>query len=274
MTVLHTLPRSARLYLRYTAISLRSQMQYRASFIMQSLGMFLVTVVEIIGIWALFHRFGSLRGWRLGEVGFFYGLVNTAFALAEGIGRGFDTFDAMVRTGEFDRLLLRPRGTAFQVAARELHLARIGRLAQGVIVLGWAATTLGVHASLPHVGLILFAILGGACLFVGLFVVQATLAFWTIESLEVLNTVTYGGTETGQYPLDIYRPWFRKFFTFIVPLAGVTYFPVLAVLGRADTLFGTPRWFQALAPLSGVIFLLAALQVWRLGVRRYRSTGS
>ena len=72
-----------RLYFRYLGISVRSQMQYRASFVMMAVGHFLVTGIEVVGIWALFDRFGSLRGWTLAEVGLFYGLIHVAFALAD-----------------------------------------------------------------------------------------------------------------------------------------------------------------------------------------------
>ena len=150
---------------------------------------------------------------------------------------------------------------------------RVGRFAQGLGVLLWGASRVGVDWSFANTALILLAVLGGACLFYGLFILQATLAFWTIESLEVMNTMTYGGTETGQYPLTVYRPWLRRFFTFVVPLACMNYLPVNAVLGRPDP-FGMPVLVQWLAPLAGVVFLLAALQLWKLGVRHYRSTGS
>jgi len=263
-----------RLYFRYIGISFRSQMQYRASFVMLSIGHFLATGIEIIGIWALFDRFKTLRGWSLAEVALFYGLIQVAFAVAESVGRGFDAFPGMVKSGDFDRLLLRPRSAALQVAAQEVQLMRIGRLSQGLIVLLVAAGALNVQWSAQRIGLALFAIFGGACLFYGLFVFQATLAFWTTETLEIINTVTYGGTETGQYPLTIYRPWFRKFFTFVVPLACVSYFPALAILRRDDAVVGSPVWFQWSAPLIGVVFLLVSLQAWRFGVRHYRSTGS
>lgn len=265
---------SLRLYFRYVSISIRSQMQYRASFLMTALGHFVVTGIEIMGIWVLFARFGSLRGWRLPEVALFYGLVNVAFATAEAVARGFDTFPGLVKSGDFDRLLLRPRSTVFQVAARELQLMRVGRFAQGLVVLLWAANALDVQWSVARIALVVLAAFGGACLFAGLFVLQATLAFWTIETLEIVNTVTYGGNEAGQYPLPIYRPWFRRFFTFVVPLACVTYFPGLAILGREDPMLGSPTWFRWAAPLIGVLFLAVALRVWQVGVRHYRSTGS
>jgi ABC-2 type transport system permease protein len=99
------------------------------------------------------------------------------------------------------------------------------------------------------------------------------MAFWTIEALEVFNAFTFGGSFAAQYPLTIYAPWFRKFFTFVVPLALVTYFPVLIVLGRADPL-GTGRLWQLTAPLGGVLFLLMSFGAWQLGLRKYTSTGS
>ena len=159
-----------RLYLRYIGVSIRSQMQYRASFLMLSAAQFLTTGIEFVAIWALFRRFGSLRGWKFAEVGLFYGMINIAFAIAEGAARGFDTFPNMVKSGDFDRLLLRPRSTAFQVAAAELQLCRGGRLVQGLVVLIWAASALHVPWTAGRVALVLFAVAGGTCLFYGLFV--------------------------------------------------------------------------------------------------------
>lgn len=262
-----------RLYVCYVAASLRSQMQYRASFIMLTLGHFMMTGLEFLGMAAMFARFGRLQSWSLPEVALFYGMVNMAFALCDASSRGFDIFGQFVRSGDFDRLLLRPRSTALQLAGHELTLRRVGRLSQGLLVLLWAAAALDVSWSVGRILLLVVALTGGACLFYGLLVLQATLCFWTTESLEIMNTVTYGGVETAQYPLTIYRPWFRRFFTYVVPLACVTYFPALAILDRPDPL-GSSRLFQSAAPLIGVAFLAVALKVWGLGVRHYRSTGS
>jgi len=117
------------------------------------------------------------------------------------------------------------------------------------------------------------AILGGACLFLALFVLQGTLAIWTVESIEVVNATTYGGVQAAQYPLSIYEAWFRRFFTYLVPLAGVCYFPVVTALGRPEPL-GAPRWLGAASWLVGPLFLAGAIVVWTRGVRHYTSTGS
>jgi ABC-2 type transport system permease protein len=261
------------LYLRYIGLSFRAQMQYRASFVMSTLGHMLATGIEFLAVWALFDRFGSLEEWTLPEVALFYGIVHVAFSLTDATARGFDSFAAMVKAGDFDRLLLRPRSTVLQLAGQELVLRRAGRLGQGLVILLWAASALGIVWSPARVALVLYCIVGGACLFYGLFVLQATMAFWTTESLEIVNTVTYGGVETAQFPLTIYKRWFRRFFTFVVPLACVNYYPVAALVGRPAAGGG---WLalQYAAPGVGVLFLLVTLRIWHFGVRHYRSTGS
>jgi len=261
------------LYCHYIRLSIRGQMQYRASFIMQAIGHLLMTGLEAMGIWVLFHRFGHLQSWSLPEVAVFYGIVNIAFSLCDASSRGFDVFAEMVKSGDFDRVLLRPRSSVLQLAGQELTLRRIGRTTQGVIVLIWGICALHLTLSCAKIALLLTAILGGACLFYGLIVLQATTAFWTIESLELFNILTYGGVETAQFPINIYRSWFQRFFTFVVPLACINYFPLHAFLGRVDPLGSTPL-FQWLSPLLGVAFLLISLQVWKIGVRHYCSTGS
>ena len=80
------------LYCKLVHVSLKSQMQHRASFIMLTLAHCIATFVDIIGIWILFDRFRLIQGWTFEELSILYGVVQMGFALAEGFGRGFDTF--------------------------------------------------------------------------------------------------------------------------------------------------------------------------------------
>lgn len=263
-----------RLYGRYAAVSVAGQMQYPGAFAILALAQFANTLVGFAGVWVLFARFGQVGGWTLGQIALFYGTITIAFGLADIISRGFDVFgQEFVKTGEFDRLLLRPRATALQLAGFELRLTALGRVAQGALVLAIGVALAPVRWSLVDVALIAWAIAGGVAIFYGLLILQATLSFWTIESLEVANIVTYGGMEAGQYPLDIYARWFRDFLTFVVPIGCVGYLPLTAVLGRPNV-FAAPAWLAMASPLVGWTFLAASLWVWGFGVRRYTSTGS
>jgi viologen exporter family transport system permease protein len=262
-----------RLYGKYVEASFRSQMQYRTSFLIRALGHFITTALEFMAFAVLFERFGQIRGWTLSQMGLFYGIISVAFSIAEAGARGFDRFSDLVKAGDFDRMLLRPRFAAFQVLGQEFQLMRIGRFTQGWIVLLWAAHRLRIAWSISELVLTGSAIVGGACLFSGLFVLQATICFWTTESLEIVNCTTYGGVETAQFPLTIYKGWFRSIFIFVIPLATINYFPIHAILGLNDPI-GSTRLLQWLSPLAGVAFLAVCVLFWRFGVRHYTSTGS
>ena len=110
----------------YIAASVRSQLQYRASAVMLALGHMMTTGLEFVAIWALFDRFGHIEGWTFAEITVLYGLASVSFAFAEAFGHSFSSFGAMVKSGDFDRVLLRPLGTALQVGASEVQLLRIG----------------------------------------------------------------------------------------------------------------------------------------------------
>jgi ABC-2 type transport system permease protein len=262
------------LYGRYVAASVRAQAQYPTATLMLAAGHCAATAIEILGVYALFDRFGPVGGWSFGEAALFYGLVNIMFSVADLLCRGFDVFGTdFVRTGAFDRILLRPRAAALQLAGYEVRLSRLGRLVQGLIVVILASHLAPIAWDATAVVIAVWAIAGGAALFAGLLVLQATLAFWTVESLEIVNVLTYGGVQAAQYPLNIYADWFRRLLTFGVPLACVAYYPALAILHRADPL-GAPDWLLPLTPLAGFAFLALSFLAWRAGVARYASTGS
>lgn len=264
---------SLSMYGKYINVSLQSQMQYKLSFFLQALGQFMVTGAEFVGIYSLFASFGSIKGWILPEVAVFYGLVAIAFSISQTMTTGYEKMGQLIKSGELDRILLRPRSTELQLFGFELSLKRMGRFVQGVIVLFYGFSQLQIDWSPGKVLVIFWTIIGSCILFMGLLMIQATISFWTIESLELMNTVTYGGQEVCRYPMDIYLSGFRKFFTYIVPLACVNYYPALWIMGKEDPLGSTPA-FQMFAPLAGFIFFAAALLFWRYGIRFYKSTGS
>jgi len=263
-----------RLLAHYGWASLRAQMQYPFNAIMLTIGQFTVTMIDMVAIWALFARFGALAGWRLGDIAMFFGVVSVSFSIADFLTRGFDVLGTeFIRTGQLDRLLLRPRTMTLQLVGNDMRLSRFGRMAQGFVVLAIGTASLHFRWTIGTIAIAVWAIAGGIALFFGLMVFQGALSFWTVDSLEAMNVLTYGGVQAAQYPLSIYERWFRNLLIFVVPIGCVAYFPVLAILGKADPL-GAPRWLMLASPIAGFAFLGLAFGAWRLGLRKYTSTGS
>lgn len=259
-----------KLYFKILLILLKSQMQYRVSFWLLSFGQFLVPFSVFAGLYFLFERFGHIKGWDFFEVALCFSVIHMAFAISECCARGFDGFSSLVVSGEFDRVLVRPRSTGVQVLGSKFEFTRIGRLLQGVGVLIWAVLNLSVHWNIFKVITLALMILSGIFIFTGIFILAASLCFWTIQSLEIANIFTDGGREMAQYPLDIYKKWITRFFTYVIPFGCMNYLPLMFVLDKVE---GNGVLFM-LTPLFGILFIVPCLLVWRFGVRHYCSTGS
>jgi len=262
-----------RLYGRFVGARLRAQMQYRASFMMMMIVTGIGLSTELLAIVILLNRFGDLAGWSVGEVAMLYGLASVAFGLAEMVGAGFDSFPTMIRRGEFDQLLLRPASVFTQVLSADFQLRRLGRISQGVVALLLALSWTSVAWTPLKVLFLGVTLLSGAVMFMALFVFGATLCFWTVESIEVINSVTDGGNVLSSYPLPIYHEIMQRFFTFVIPLAFVSYIPAVYLLDRPEA-NDWPPWLPLLSPLAALVLGLAARVAWGVGVRHYRSTGS
>ena len=109
--------------------------------------------------------------------------------------------------------------------------------------------------------------------FGGLFIIGSTITFWTIESIEVMNILTYGGRFLISHPMHIYHVWMRRIFTYIVPAIFLNYYPALYFLDKVDPL-DFPPFAPFIAPLVGLLVLLVALAFWRFGIGHYQSTGT
>lgn len=266
---------SINLYRKLISVQIRSQMQYRASFVLDVIATATITLLGFASLAFVFDRFGSIAGWTLPEVAFLYGMVELAFGLMDMIFSGFDPqhFGRQVRLGFFDQIMLRPASLTLQVLGSEFVLRRLGRILQGGAVLALAFAWLEVPWTPAKLLYLPVVLLGQVCFFGGLFITGATLSFWTVESLEAVNIFTYGGAEMISYPMHIYSDWMRRFFTYILPAIFLNYYPALFFLEKSDP-FHAPPWASFLAPLAGLAVLLAAQAFWNFGVRYYQSTGS
>lgn len=262
-----------RLYLRYVRAYSASQMQYRVSLLTRLIATLVISLFEWLGIWILFARFKLLGSWTLPETLLLFSVASMAFGLAEWFGRGFDKFPPYVYTGDFDRMLLRPRSTVLQVLGTRFELSKLGRVIQGGLLAACCVSALGVTLTPVKAGLLIAAVISGTFVYTGVFILFATLSFWTVQSVDLAYVLTNCTLELFQYPIEIYGTWLRRFFTFIVPLANITYYPLIVILEKADSTH-MPVWFPWLTPALGPLFFLGTLAFWRVGVRHYHSTGS
>jgi ABC-2 type transport system permease protein len=170
--------------------------------------------------------------------------------------------------------LLRPISAFIQVIGSDFRLRRLGRLTQGAIGFGVALRLLpDLHWTAAKLAILPIGIVSGTIIFVSVLLLGATLCFWTVETTELTNILTYGSREMLSYPLTIYHQGLQRFFLFVVPVAFSSYAPTCYLLNRPLP-FGLPGEVAFGAPLIALTFALLCGLVWRFGVQHYQSTGS
>jgi ABC-2 type transport system permease protein len=257
---------------RLVGAQIRSQLQYRASFTLDIGGAFLISFIDFLAVLVIFHNTSRLGVWSVREVAFLYALSSISFALTDLVIGHLDQFPQKIRDGNFDILLVRPRGTLFQVIASDFQLRRLGKAVQGALVLAYVVGSLAIPWNTGRIVLLVVMIPAAIVIFASVWTVGSCLSFWTTDGGEFTNAFTYGGNFLAQYPMDIFSSWLRRFLAYIVPLAFVCYFPALYILDKPDPL-GLPRIIEFSSPLVAAIASVIAGLAWRGAVRHYRSAG-
>ncbi|MFM9454541.1 ABC transporter permease [Streptomyces europaeiscabiei] len=262
-----------RAYRMIASMWIRSTMAYRASFAMTTLGNFAATSFDFVAILLMFSQVDELGGFTLPEIALLYGTAAAAFGLADLMIGSMDRLGRRVRDGTLDTLLVRPVPVLAQVAADKFALRRLGRVSQGLFVLGYALTTLDIAWTPVKVLMVPLMVCSGGLIFAAVFVGGAAFQFVAQDASEVQNAFTYGGATLLQYPPALFAKDLLRGVTFVLPLAFVNWVPGLYILGRPYPL-DLPSWLAFAPPLVGVACCALAGVAWRAGLRSYRSTGS
>lgn len=265
---MRTAGQAVSLYGHYVSINVKSMMQYKTSFFLTAAGQFFVSFNVLIGVYFMFQRFPSVKGFTYSEVLLCFSIMLLEFSLAEMYARGFDAFSGIVKSGSFDQVLVRPRSEILQVLGSKFELTRFGRMLQAVAMFIYAVGHCDVQWSPAKILTVVFMLIGGIAVFTGLFLIYATFCFFTLDGLEFMNIFTDGAREFGRYPIGVYGEKVLLFTTFLIPYALIQYYPLLFILER-----GAHRFYMFL-PLLAVLFLVPCHLFWRFGVSRYQSSGS
>lgn len=257
-----------KLYFKYFSIQMKTNMTYRASTIFASIGQLLGTIASLVGIYVLFGRFEHLGDYNLNHIVLTYAIVTFVFSFDEMVFRGFDEFDRLISTGDMDRLLLRPRNLVLQICGYKIEPMKLGRVLFGVIMIIYACINLGIEWTFLKVLIVIEMIVSGIITFFGVYLLTSSVTIFTINRAEFINIFTDGGRELCYYPLNIFKKFISKFFTFIIPFASFNYIPLRYLLGFADA-----SVWNIIYPAISIIFCIISYLVFNQCMKKYKSCG-
>lgn len=265
--------KTVRLYFRSMKMLMKCQLEYPLSFFLQTLAQLVMEGGEMMAVILIIDRFDRVNQWEAGDLFFFFGIMSLTFYLTECFGRGITgNFPYLIRTGQLDTILLRPRGVLTQVLCSAVDPRRITCIAVGTVSLVIGCNLARVQWTVLKVLAMAEAVLLGAVLILALFMIEAIFCIYSVKSVELVNALSYGGRSACEYPIDIYPRPLRILFTAIAPFALVLHVPAAYILGKP--LCGWPEWTAFVCPLAGAVFFGLIYLAFQKAMRFYRSTGS
>jgi ABC-2 type transport system permease protein len=265
---MNTLVRYARLMATQLRMSTVTAMQYRSDFIVRGLMSLMWLGVTLVPLVSVFQQRATVRGWSFPEALVVVGCFSLMKGVLEGaISPSLTSVVEHVRKGTLDFLLLKPVDAQFLVSTARIEPWRVMDIVGAAGVFAYAFHRLG-HAPAPRAVVVAAALLAvGVLVLYALWILIVSAAFWVVK-VDNLSYLFGSLFDAGRWPIAVFRGalWFA--FTFLFPLALMTSYPAMALLGRLQPA-------TALAALAGgLAFASMARFVWKRALGFYTSASS
>jgi ABC-2 type transport system permease protein len=126
--------KSLRLIFYYFKFNISSVMEYRVSFITQSLGMMLNNAFFIFFWWVLFSNVSTIGGYTFNDEMLLWALSSTSFGLCFIFFGNITQITRMILNGELDTYLLQPRDPLVNIACSRTTASAWGDTLYGIIL--------------------------------------------------------------------------------------------------------------------------------------------
>jgi ABC-2 type transport system permease protein len=242
-------------------------LQYRVDFVVQVVMSLFWTAAALAPLVVLFRMRPGVAGWTWPEalvvIGFFVMLKGL---LAGAVQPALPHVVEHVRKGTLDFLLLKPVDAQLLLSTSRLDLARVTDVLAGGALVGWALTRANRPLTTAGVAVALLLLACGVLILYSMGVVVVSLAFRVVK-VDNLSYLIGSTFDAGRWPSSVFRGALAFLFTFVFPLALMTTYPALALLGRI-----TPGHVLTSLAVAGA-FLAASRLAWLGALRSYTSAG-
>lgn len=248
--------------------SIATAMQYRANFLIEGTMSIVFIGLALLPLLVLFDQRQTVQGWDRSSA-----LIVMAYFLAvRGIMEGMVSPSLValvekIRTGAFDYVLLKPVDSQFMVSSQRYEPWNVFDVLGAIGLALYALDLRGYWPSAGDVALGLVLLIAGVLAMYSLWIICAAASFWVVR-LDNLVYLLGAIFDTARWPVQVFRGVWRFVFTIVIPVAVMTTFPAMALLGRLDAK-------RALATIGGALVMLAISRlVWRAAIRNYTSASS
>jgi ABC-2 type transport system permease protein len=256
------------LYWAFLLQQFKSYAEYRMNFIIGASSTFFMQAANLLTLWVVMQQIPSFNGWSFYELLLIYGLITLSKSINHMFADNLWTVGRVyIRSGQFDRFLVRPLDPLFHLIADRFCYDGVGNFLVGFILLVTALLGLNITLTPLMVVYVVVAVLSGGGIFIALNLITCVSSFWIMDSVPVTRAV-FDNHLFAQYPLTIYPRAVKLLLTWLIPYGFASFYPASYILGRDVNLY---VWA---GPVVAAILLFIGYKFWQFGLRSYSSTGS
>jgi ABC-2 type transport system permease protein len=257
-----------RLYIIIEKQYIKARMQYRADFIISSIGMFFSSLATLGVFWVILETVPSLAGWSWMEMVFIYAFFMIAISPMQVLFDHAWQLRFHVQQGSFIKYYFRPLNMMFYYMSEMFDLKGLTQFFVGIALLIYSSSQLQLEWTPARFSLLLATLFCASLVQISIVVAAACAAFWVVNAYPVLG-LAWRLREFSPYPMSMFNGVFRFAFTFIIPIGFVAFYPSQIFLRPEDV---HPLIY--LSPLIGIGLFAVTYWIWTKGVNSYTGTGS
>lgn len=218
-------------------------------------------------------QFGEINGWNYGQLAFLYGLSVISHAVSmmffvQGWFMGYSVIE-----GDFDRYLTRPLGVLYQFFFTTFNIFGITDLIPGIVVFIYGCNETGFRFTFGNAVGIIVMIIGAAFIRGGLYIMLGSTSFWTKSANDFGQYTQEIFDKSTMYPISMYPESLQFILTYLIPIGWVSFYPVSGLMG-IETAVGIGSGNVWITFAAGIVVMLAAGLLFKIGLRRYESAGN
>jgi len=257
-----------KLMLKYMSMYIKSQLEYKSSFILSLIAQLLSISLSSFMVFILMDKFNFMDKYDIYEVMLSISIVQFGFSFSECFGRGFDRFSKVIKNGMLDLMFIKPRSIYMQIFGSNIEFSKLSRVIGSLVLFIIAINNISFDKSIINVLLLVMLLLFSSLIYFSLFILSACFCFKTVEGLEFMNIFTDGSREFGQYPMGLFKREVLIVFTYLIPIACVNYYPVNYILGKNNSIM------YLISPLFCLVIFSVSIILFNKCLRHYESAGS
>lgn len=257
------------IYLNLFVQNLKSLMSYRADFILSMIVMIFINITGFISFYIIFDNFPTIMGWNCYEMIFLYGFSLIALTPAQCCFENNWNLRGVVFSGDFIKYCFKPINIFFYYISETFDIKGLGQFGFGVFTLCFAWDKLNIDFSLLVLIKLMIQLFGASLFMIGILNFASAICFYTVNGTYYIMMLANKFKDYARYPVTIFNGVLRFVFTFIIPIAFMTYYPSLEFLDEREKSF-----FTYLTPIYGLVFFYLSYRFWMHGAKKYNGTGS